>query len=38
MNIYYDQEIQTKERDSIKNLSTSLQDNNLINNLYSLRH
>ena len=39
MDIYHDQKIQTeKERDSIKNSSSSLQDNSLINSLYSLRH
>ena len=38
MNIYYDQETQTEEEDSIKNLSSSLQDNSSTNSLYSSRH
>ena len=38
MNTYHDQETQTKEKDNIENLSFSLQDNSLTNNLYSLGH
>ena len=39
MNTYYDQETQTKkERSSIENLSSSLQNNNLTNSLYPPSH
>ena len=39
MNTYHDQETQTEERgNNVKNLSFSLQDNSLTNNLYSPGH
>ena len=38
MNTYHDQETQTEEGDSVKNLSFSLQDNSLTNSLYPSGH
>ena len=38
MNTYHDQEIQTKGKDSVENLTTFLQNNSSTNSLYSSRH
>ena len=38
MNTYYNQETQTKERDNVESLSSSLQDNSSTNSLYLPRY